>query len=411
MSVSGDEVTGNYFDLLGVQPEAGRFFHAADEHGPDSAPYVVLSEGLWRSAFQADRGVIGTTVELNQHPFTVVGVAPAQFHGLERFVWPDYWIPMLNEEQVSGSDYLRSRTLITVTVIGRLKPGVTPQRATENLSAIATEPAREYPQTDEGAALRLIHPGLCGDDGDVIRGFLYSVNMLALLVLVAACANLVSLFAARVADRSRELALRVALGSSRWRLARQLQTEAALLSLTGGAAGLVTADVLLRVVNRWQPAAETHLAASVDARVYVAGVALTLGSALLLGVVPAREAWRSSPLQAMKSGPGDGIHFRWFALRDLLFGRTNRDLHAVGGRLAGAVRGMVSTLDAPLGFQPRGAMLADLDLSQLGGVAEKKKAIIDAVARIRGVTAAGTVNLHADDRRVAWDSDFPPGDD
>ena len=172
MNVSGDEVTGNYFDLLGVQPEVGRFFHAADEHGPDSAPYVVLSDALWRSAFHADRGVVGTTVELNKHPFTVVGVAPARFHGTERFVWPDYWMPMVNEEQVEGSDYLHSRTSITVTVIGRLKPGVTPQQATENLNAIAAELAKEYPETDDGQPLRLIHPGLFGDEGDVIRGFL-----------------------------------------------------------------------------------------------------------------------------------------------------------------------------------------------------------------------------------------------
>jgi hypothetical protein len=137
INVSGDEVTGNYFDLLGVQPEVGRFFHAADEHGPDSAPYVVLSDGLWRRAFHADRGVVGTTVELNKHPFTVVGVASARFHGTEQFVWPDYWMPMVNEDQVGGWDYLHMRTSITVTVIGRLKPGVTPQQATENLNGIA----------------------------------------------------------------------------------------------------------------------------------------------------------------------------------------------------------------------------------------------------------------------------------
>ena len=113
MNVHGDEVTGNYFDLLGVQPQLGRFFHAADEHGPNSAPYVVLSDALWRNAFHADPGVVGTTVDLNKHPFTVVGVAPAQFHGTERFVWPDYWIPMVNEEQVEGSDYLHSRTSIS----------------------------------------------------------------------------------------------------------------------------------------------------------------------------------------------------------------------------------------------------------------------------------------------------------
>jgi hypothetical protein len=106
MEVAGDEVTGNYFDVLGVQPEVGQFFHAADEHGPGSAPFVVLSDGLWRRAFNADPGVVGTTVELNKHPFTVVGVAPAQFHGTEQFEWPDYWIPIANEEQVEGQDYL-----------------------------------------------------------------------------------------------------------------------------------------------------------------------------------------------------------------------------------------------------------------------------------------------------------------
>ena len=89
-------------------------------------------------------------MELNKHPFTVVGVAPAQFHGTERFVWPDYWMPMVNEQQVEGSDYLHSRTSIAVTVIGRLKPGVTPQQATENLNAIAAELARSIrrPTTD-----------------------------------------------------------------------------------------------------------------------------------------------------------------------------------------------------------------------------------------------------------------------
>jgi predicted permease len=396
MKVHGDEVTGNYFDLLGVQPEVGRFFHAADEHGPDSAPYVVLSDALWRSAFHADRGVVGTTVELNKHPFTVVGVAPAQFHGTERFVWPDYWMPMANEEQVEGSDYLHSRTSITVTVIGRLKPGVTPQQATENLNAIAAELAKEYPETDDGQPLRLIHPGLYGDDGDVIRGFLYSVTVLALLVLAAACANLATLFAARAADRSRELALRVALGSSRRRLVRQLLTEAVMVSLMGGAAGLVSADLLLGVLNRSQPFVG-HLAVSVDARVYLAGLALTLGSALLFGMVPAWQTWQSSPLQMMKSGPADAMHLRRFALRDLLLGAQIAICTLLVTASLVAVRGMVRALHAPLGIQPQGAMLVDLDLSQVGqagdaAAVEKKKAMIEAARSIPGVTAAGTVS-------------------
>src|SRR6266404_7260099 len=201
-NVSGYSATGNYFDLLGVQPSVGRFFHEADVHGPNSAPYMVLSDSLWRTVFNADPGVVGTTVRLGKDPFTVVGVAAARFHGTERFGWPEYWVPVVND---FDAKYLQDRKGIPLTVLGRLKPGVTPARAAENLSAIAAQLAKEYPTTDTGVPLRLIRTGLQGDAGDVVRGFLYGVGGLALLLLAAACANLASLFAARAADRNREL--------------------------------------------------------------------------------------------------------------------------------------------------------------------------------------------------------------
>ena len=358
-SVSGHAVTGNYFELLGVQPEVGRFFQAADEHGPNSAPYVVLSDSLWRSAFNADPGVVGTTVRLDKDPFTVVGVAPAQFHGTEQFVWPDYWIPIVNH---FGRGFLQHRTCRPVTVLGRLKPGVTPQQATEDLNAIAAQLAKEYPKTDSGLPLRLVRPGLFADTGDVIRGFLHGVTGLALLVLVAACANLASLFAARAADRSRELALRVALGASRWRLVRQLMTEAMVVSMLGGAAGLVTASLLLGALNRWQ-SPYGRLAVSVDARVYLAALTFTLVSALLFGMIPARQVWQSSPLQAMKSGPVEPMPLHRFALRDLLLGAQIAICMLLVTASLVAVRGMVRMLHAPLGFQPQGVMLAEMDLS------------------------------------------------
>src|SRR5437762_6248174 len=406
-SVSGYSATGNYFDLLGVQPELGRFFHEADVHGPNSAPYMVRSDSLWRSAFNTDPGVIGTTVRLGKDAFTVIGVAPSRFHGTERFVWPDYWIPVVNH---FDADHLRDRTGHPLTVLGRLKPGVTPQQAAENLSAIAAQLAKEYPQTDTGMPLRLVRPGLQGDAGDVIRGFLYSVAGLALLVLVAACANLASLFAARAADRSRELALRVALGAGRWRLVRQLLTEAMVLSMLGGATGLVIARLLLGMLNRWE-SPYGRLAVSVNAPVYLAALILTLVSALLFGMIPARQVSQSSPLQAMKSGSGDSTPLRRFALRDLLLGAQIAICTLLVTASLVAVRGMVRMLHAPLGFQPQSAMLADIDrdAAAVNVPLEKQKAMLEAVQRIPGVTTAGAVNRVPFTGGLRGVPIFPPG--
>src|SRR5438874_5211099 len=405
-SVSGYSATGNYFDLLGAQPALGRFFHEADLHGPNSAPYMVLSDSLWRSAFNADPGVVGTTVRLGKDPFTVLGVAPPRFHGTEQFVWPDYWIPVVNH---FGAEYLRDRTGHPLTVLGRLKPGVTPQQAAESLSAIAAQLAKEYPKTDTGVPLRLIRPGLYADEGDVIRGFLYSVTGLALLVLVAACANLASLFAARAADRSRELAVRVALGASRWRLVRQLLTEAMVLSLLGGAAGLFIARLLLGVISR--RLSEGHLIVSLDARVYLVAFVLTLVSALLFGMLPARTVWQSSPLQAMKSGPADSMPLRRFSLRDLLLGAQIAICMLLLTASLVAVRGLVRVLHAPLGFEPQGAMLADTNLRLVqGGVPpQKKKAMIEAVRNIPGVVAVGAISRVPFTGGLRGVPVFPPG--
>lgn len=394
-ALSGYEVTGNYFDLLGVQAEAGHFFHLDDVHGAGSAPYVVLSDALWRNIFQADPGVIGTSVELNNQPFTVIGVAPAEFQGTEKFRRPDYWIPMANGDQVDGWDHLHNRASTTVTVIGRLRSGVTQQQATENLNAIAAELAKEYPLTDKGQDMRLIHPGLMGDDGEAIRGFLFGLTALVLLVLAAACTNLASLFAARAADRSRELALRVALGSSRSRLIRQLITESILVSLIGGAAGLVCAYLLLRMLDHWSFLGQ-HPPINLDARVYLAALIFTLGSGLLIGMIPARQAWRSSPLQTMKNGTEESLHLRRFALRDLLLGLQISICTLLVTASLVAARGIVRALQAPLGVEIQGVMLAHMDLKQAkqtdDAALEKQQELIEAARNIPGVTAVGIIN-------------------
>jgi predicted permease len=413
-NVSGYSATGNYFDVLGVQPAMGRFFHETDLHGPNSAPYMVLSDGLWRSAFNADPGVVGTTVRLGKDPFTVVGVAAPRFHGTERFAWPNYWIPVVNHVD---AEYLRDRTGHPLTVLGRLKSGVTPEQAAENLSAIAAQLAKEYPKTDTGVPLRLIRPGLNADEGDVTRAFLYSVTALALLVLFAACANLASLFAARAADRSRELALRVALGASRWRLVRQLLTEAMVLSTLGGAAGMATAGLLFGALNRGglpgygMLSANGDLVVGADVDVYLVALILTLVSGMLFGMIPATRVWQSSPLQAMKTGAVDATPQRRLGLRDLLLGAQIVICTLLVIASLVAVRGMLQLLHAPLGFQPQGALVAEMDLSEVEGDVplEKTKAMIDALRSIPGATSAGTVSRVPFTGGIRGIPVFPPG--
>jgi predicted permease len=407
-TVSGYSATGNYFDMLGAQPALGRFFHEADIQGPNSAPYMVLSDRLWRSAFNADPGVVGTKVRLGKNPFTVLGVAPPRFHGTERFEWPDYWIPVVNR---FNAEQLKDRTGHPLTVLGRLKPGVTPEQAAENLSAITAQLAKEYPTTETGVPLRLIRPGLHADEGDITRGFLYSVTTLAVLVLLAACANLASLFAARAADRSRELALRVALGASRWRLVRQLFTEAMVLAMLGGAAGMASANLLLGALNRWGLSGYGDLAAEVDLSVYVVALILTLVSGLLFGMIPARNVRQSSPLQAMKSGPVAAESQRRLSLRDLLLGTQIVICTLLVVASLVAVQGMVRLLHAPLGFQPQGALAAEMDLSEVEGDVplEKKRAMIDALRGLPGVTASGTVSTLPFTGGIRGLPVFPPG--
>ena len=203
------EVTGNYFDALGIQPYLGRFFHSSDEHGPNSAPYIVLTYAFWHTHFQDDRGVVGRVVQLNKHPFTILGVAPPEFRGTLVFLFPDFWVPLVNQEQVEGVNVLNARgNRGILMVLGHLKAGVTPAQAVADLNSIGSYLEKTYPKDDGQMTFSLTRPGLTGDWlGGPLRAFLAGLMLLAGLILLAACANLGSLFAARAADRSRELAV------------------------------------------------------------------------------------------------------------------------------------------------------------------------------------------------------------
>jgi ABC-type antimicrobial peptide transport system permease subunit len=240
---------------LGIQPYLGRFFHGSDEHGANSAPYIVLSYGYWRSHFQDERDVVGRIVELNKHPFTIIGVAPPEFHGTLLMFSPEFFVPLISSEQLDGESNLNARGVRWIfETFGHLKPGVTPAQAVGDLNSVGSYLAKIHPQEDDVKSFALARPGLYGDFlGRPARAFLTGLMLLAGLILLAACANLGSLFAARTAGRFREVALRLALGSSRIRILRQLLTESVLLSLAGGTAGLVGSVALLHRLSAWQP--------------------------------------------------------------------------------------------------------------------------------------------------------------
>jgi predicted permease len=393
------ETTGNYFDALGIQPYLGRFFHAADEHGPNSAPYIVLTYAFWHTHFQDDRGVVGRIVQLNKHPFTILGVAPAEFRGTLSFVFPDFWVPLVNQEQVEGVNALNARgNRGILMVLGHLKAGATPAQAVADLNSIGSYLEKTYPKDDGQMTFSLTRPGLTGDWlGGPLRAFLTGLMLLAGLILLAACANLGSLFAARAADRSREVAVRLAIGSSPMRILRQLFTEAMLVSLIGGAVGLWGSVALLRGLSVWEPlpTAPVHIPVNPDANIYGVALLLSLASGLLFGAVPVRQVLRTDPYQVIKSG-STGTVGRRMTVRDVLLAAQIAICAVLVTSSLVAVRGLVRSLHSNFGFEPRNAVLVETALSMAGYSGEQvpamQKRMIEALETIPGVRSVGLVD-------------------
>jgi predicted permease len=390
--------SGNYFDALGEQPYLGRFFHASDEKGYDSAPYVVLSYAYWHSYFHSDPSVIGRPVSINKHPFTIIGVAQPGFRGTELFFAPAMWIPIMEQKSVTGSNDLQNRGDHSPWVFGRLRPGVTPAEAASDLNTIGAALAKAYPGEDEGIKFSLARPGLVGDFlGGPARAFVAGLMLLAGLILLAACANLGSLFAARASDRAKEVALRMALGSRRRLIVRQLLTEAMLVSLAGGVIGLAGGVVILRFLSTWQPLPDIPINVPVnpDLRTYAVALLLALVSGFLFGMVPVRQVLRADPWQIIRTGMSSDVLKR-FSLRDALLVTQIAICAVLVTSSLVAVRGLVRSLHSNFGFNPQNVMLVEADLHMSGYTDDNspqiERRMIDAVAAIPGVTSVGTVN-------------------
>jgi predicted permease len=280
-----------------------------------------------------------------------------------------------------------------------VKAGVTPAQAVADLNSIGSALEKSYPKEDAQMSFSLERAGLPGGGfGAAIQAFLGGLMLLAGLILLAACANLGSLFAARAADRSREVALRLALGAGRTRILRQLFTEALLISLMGGAAGLWGSVGLLRWLAVWQPFPQYPINMPVNPDVAVYGVALllTLASGFLFGAVPVKQVLRTDPYQVIKSGSTGSVGRRLTA-RDLLLGAQIAICAVLITSSMVAVRGLARSLHSNFGFEPQNATLVDTDLNMAGykpdRVPAMQKRMLDAMASISGVTSVGLVNL------------------
>jgi predicted permease len=393
----GVEATGNYFDTLDIHPYRGRFFHGSDEHGPNSAPYIVLSYAYWHRQFRDDNSVLGRIVQVNKHPFTIIGVAPPEFRGTLVFYSPNFFVPLVDKEEVEGATDLNDRgSRGLIQVIGHLKPGLTPTQAVADLNSVGSWLQKTYPRVERPTTFALGRPSLFGDEmARPIQAFVAGLMLLATLILLAACTNLGSLFAARAADRSRELALRLALGSSRTRVLRGLLTEALLISLAGGAVGLWASVALLRWLSEWQPFGNfpMHTPVTPDVSVYGIALLLTLLSGCLFGSVPVGQVLRASPYEVVKAGSTTAAGRRFSARDVLLVLQISICAVLITSSLV-AVRGLMRSLHDNFGFDPQNSILISADLHMAGYSSGDRLAIIqreilDAVEAIPGVESAG----------------------
>jgi predicted permease len=367
--ISSYLATGNYFEVLGVNPALGRFFTPEDDKTPDAHPLAILSYDCWQNRFAGDPRVIGKTVIVNGRNFTIIGVAQPGFYGTEIAYRPEMWFPMMMQAQIGATDnHLEVREEYRFFVQGRLKPGVTMAQAENELKIIAAQLAREFPNENEGTSIALTPPGLFGSllRGPVM-GFAGVLMAVVGLVLLLACTNLANLLLARATERHKEIAVRLAIGANRRRLVRQLLTESILLSMLGGALGLWLAYWLVDAMIAFIPPTDLPLSAilQLDGRVLLFTLIVSILAGALFGLAPALQATRPNLVPALKDEVSLAGYRRSWMRNGLVVLQVSLSLVLL--ICAGLVlRGMQRAQSIDPGFVPQNALRLSFDLSLQG---------------------------------------------
>jgi predicted permease len=390
----GLTVTGNYFDLLGVKPVAGRLLQPEDDKVRGGHPVIVLTYTGWQKHFGGDPNIIGAKVQVNGREFTVLGVTPRGFIGTDLFFAPDVYFSMAMQRELAGDDLQERRASRNFFAVGRLKPGMSMSRAESSLNGTAQALAQQYPQEDGGMKVVLSPPGLAGAFmRNPVIGFVAALFGISCLVLLVACVNLASMLLARAGDKRKETAIRLALGAGRGVLIRQLLTENLMVALAGGAGGALLAGWIMSGLSAWHPPVDLPVIvnAPVDMRVFLFALGVSSATALIFGLLPALQATKTDLVPALKNEPVTA-RFRYWHLRDyMVAGQVCLSVLLLFCSVL-VVKSLQRSLDAPVGFQPRGEATVSFDLNMQGYDEPRgydfQKRVLDKVRQLPGVESA-----------------------
>lgn len=315
----GMMVSGNYFRVLGVEPRLGRGFRDDEDVVPGRDAVVVLGPDFWKNEFSSDPSVIGRTVRLNGHDFTVIGVAPPDFHGMWIFMRPDFYMPLAMAPVFSTNPqkrFFEDRDDRGLGLRARLKAGTTLVQAQSEMALLAQSFERDYPQVsrDRSAAVRTqFEMRTRGDDINWKMSVIFAI--LALAVLLVACTNVAGLLLSRARTRTREIAIRLSMGAGRSRLIRLLLTESLMLSIIGGLGGVIIGYAGIYMMSRFQIPSELPVTVPfrMDTRMLMVSLVLAIVSAVFCGLAPALQATRANLSSALKSADVDlpGVKTLW----------------------------------------------------------------------------------------------------
>jgi len=409
-----DEVTGNYFDLLGVRPAAGRLLVEAD----DAA--AVISYGLWLRKFGGSSGAIGARIDLNGNPFTIVGVAEKGFRGTVLSLPFDLWVPLRTLSRTwSGlsADIMENRSSGWLYLFGRLKPGVGLQQADGEMKTIAEQLARAYPLTNgKRTVVVAAGVGMYPDDRAEVSGLLGLLSGAVAPLLLIACSNVAGMLMVRATGRTREIGIRLAVGASQTRLLRQLLTEGLMLALAAGGIGLLLAawavQAAVALTRGAGPALVRHSGAHMDGAVLAFTLLASLATGLLCALLPAIQSLKIDLTGSLRSGlPGSGVR-RTRLRAALVIGQVALSLVLLSG--AGFVlRGLYRIVSANPGFDSQHVAMAAVDLSLAQYSEEKGRVffseLLNKLNGMLGVVSASLAGSVPPDEWPGAVSIFHPG--